>query len=247
MRARLVPPIGPLVLLLAAAGCDEPANAPTPPAPAFDAAPPRETFCGTRPKLFFCADFDEHALPTPFAELATPPAIEVLPVDDAAAPSAPRVVSFRARSGPAEAFLVTPPSAATSKWNALFFVRLAPHGGDVTLARVDAASGPTLAIVVSPGGAVRLVETDARGGDEVSHATTITLAPETWSSVRWDVRDDGAGSTVRLRFGDDMVLEGEPLRHRHAGIAPRLSIGLATPSAAQVSFDTVTFAGGETE
>ena len=225
------------VLLLLLVACSDDSTQGSPASDAGTDAPVTTTdpFCKGRPLLPFCEDFDERALPGAFAEIGGDQASAKV-AEDPTAPSPPKVLTVTG-----SAWLRTPFAPRTNKGNSFFRVRIEKQDADVDIAAFTEQAGHRTTLVVTKDGTVGVRIVDLEAGGPALRMSTLKIAPNTWASVRWDVRFVDGYARTRLRIGADTAFDAEPVGLLGSDFVERLEIGAESAGAVTVSFDSVTF------
>lgn len=230
---------GHLALLLLVA-CESESTSASPAADAGNDAPlTTDPFCKGRPLLPFCEDFDDRAIPGAFAEAAGDQALLKI-ADDPTAPSPPKVLSISS-TGAGSVWLRTPRAPRSAKANAFFRVRIEKLDADVDLGAFAEEGGHRFSMVVTKDGTVGVRVVDPEAGGPVLRLSTVKIEPNTWASVRWDLRFVEGNARTRLRVGAATAFDAEPIGLQGTDAVERLEVGAEAAGAVAVSFDSVTF------
>jgi hypothetical protein len=230
-----------LLALLLLVACEDGSTPSSPASPASDAgtdAPlTTDPFCKGRPLLPFCEDFDDRALPGAFAEIGGEASLLEV-TDDPSAPSPPKILAIH---GAGSVWLRTPRAPRSAKANAFFRLRIEKLDGDVDVAAFAEEGGHRFSMVLTKDGTVGVRVIDPEAGGPVLRTSSVKIEPNTWASVRWDIRFVEGSARTRLRIGSATAFDAEPIGLQGTDALERLEIGAEAASAVTLWFDSVTF------
>jgi hypothetical protein len=257
-----------LAMTIAGVGCDDTTSATTLPvtdagadARSLDAGDwtTEEKFCATRPALQFCEDFYDAPLPGHFGTMVGEGAFAIDATVSRSLPRSLKVTADPAR-GASIAARLEKSFPAGKKLRGFAIVRVGARasndGGTLKLMamRFALADGGRyeISILTETNGAWSVHEERVGPGTPPQPAPAIEsfpasrpLAPNEWTSIRFEVDFDGqGGGTLNVRVGADAAVEAVKLTPPTEPLAPTFVLGLdgtAPATAWSVNFDTVTF------